>query len=312
MPAAPRRASATAWSATSPSECPARRGAPGISIPPSRSGVPGPNGWLSCPKPTRTASGASACSTRTEIGRQRHLEVRGFTGDRMDRDHTGLEQGGLVRELARPVRREGQPGVEEQPPTRALRCLGGGERGAVHRLQDEALVQPLERLRDREDRDRRSVDRNRLCDRHHERLRDERPRPVMHEQGALGVTRIEVLDASHAGRDRFLAGGPAADDGVHPRWQPVRPGHLGDAPRRGHEDQPLEDGRGGDCIQRPREERPTADRRHQLVRPTHPLRGPGRDDHDVRPQAPVVLLRHPSRCGAGRRSCAPPRSAGRA
>ena len=46
-PAAPSSASATAWSATSPSEWPWRRGAPSIATPPSMSGPPGPNGWLS-------------------------------------------------------------------------------------------------------------------------------------------------------------------------------------------------------------------------------------------------------------------------
>ena len=45
--APPRSASATAWSATSPSEWPCSRGAPAIATPPSRSGAPGPNGWLS-------------------------------------------------------------------------------------------------------------------------------------------------------------------------------------------------------------------------------------------------------------------------
>ena len=51
---------------------------------------------------------------------QRHLEVRGFTGDRMNGDSTGLEQGGLVGELRRAVGRVRRPGIEQQAATRAL------------------------------------------------------------------------------------------------------------------------------------------------------------------------------------------------
>ena len=85
-PAAPSSASATAWSATSPSEWPARRGRAGDLTPPSRSGSPGPNGWLSWPIPIRGARGAQRAPARAEIVGQRHLEVRWVAGDGMDRD----------------------------------------------------------------------------------------------------------------------------------------------------------------------------------------------------------------------------------
>ena len=46
-PLAPSNASQTAWRATSPSEWPCSRGAPSMTMPPSASGSPGPNGCWS-------------------------------------------------------------------------------------------------------------------------------------------------------------------------------------------------------------------------------------------------------------------------
>src|SRR5437016_5103688 len=51
--AAPRSASANAWQTASPSEWPARPGAPSNSTPPSSSGRSGSNRWTSNPRPDR-------------------------------------------------------------------------------------------------------------------------------------------------------------------------------------------------------------------------------------------------------------------
>ena len=69
-PLAPSSASATAWSATSPSEWPWRRGAPAISIPPSRSGSPGSEGMAVVADP-RPRSGGSAPGASAAPGRGR-------------------------------------------------------------------------------------------------------------------------------------------------------------------------------------------------------------------------------------------------
>src|SRR5260221_3508391 len=64
-PAAPNRASAIAWRATSPSECPCNLGAAASSTPPRTSGMAGPKGWLSWPIPVRAARApASTAATR--------------------------------------------------------------------------------------------------------------------------------------------------------------------------------------------------------------------------------------------------------
>ena len=79
-PAAPSSASATAWRTTSPSEWPASAGAPGIAIPPIRSGEPGPKGWLSWPNPTRAPSASSCRSTRSRSSGSVTLRLVGWPG----------------------------------------------------------------------------------------------------------------------------------------------------------------------------------------------------------------------------------------
>ena len=81
-------------------------GRPGSRCRPGAGPGPGPNGWLSWPKPTRTAAGRERLLGAAQVVGQRHLDVRGFAGDRMDGDSTGLEQGGLVGELRGVVGRE--------------------------------------------------------------------------------------------------------------------------------------------------------------------------------------------------------------
>ena len=149
-PAAPSRASATACSTTSPSEWPASRGAPGISMPPRRRPRAGTERVAVVAEADAHGRRGERLFDPAQVVGQRHLEVRGFTGDRMDRDGTGLEQGGLVGELRGAIGRERRPGVEQQAAARALRRLGGGERRAVHRLEHQALPHPLEGLGDRQ------------------------------------------------------------------------------------------------------------------------------------------------------------------
>ena len=196
---------------------------PATSIPPSRRPVPGPNGWLSCPKPTRAPRRGKRRLDPAQVVGQRHLEVRGCTGDRMDGDSTGLEQGGLVGELGRTVGRERGPRVQEQAPPGALRRLGGGQRLARDRRLDPPVVHPLERLGDGEHRQRRAVRLDGLGHGLHQRGRDQRPRAVVDEDRALAtragapVERVQVADArGHRG----LAGRPARDHRGHAGRQP--------------------------------------------------------------------------------------------
>ena len=135
---------------TSPSEWPERRGAPAISMPPRRRPVPGPNGWLSWPKPTRDAGGDERLFDPAQVVGEGHLEVRGFAGDRMDRDGTGLEQRGLVGELPAGPPAGTSPRHRAAVPRRApcgVCAAASADRSTVP--SDEALPHPLERLRHR-------------------------------------------------------------------------------------------------------------------------------------------------------------------
>ena len=60
----------------------------------------------------------------------------------MDGDGTGLEEGGLVGELGRPVGREPVPGVQQQPAAGALGRLRRGQPGAVDGLERSARRRP--------------------------------------------------------------------------------------------------------------------------------------------------------------------------
>ena len=117
----------------------------------------------------------------------------------MHGDLTGLEEGGLIGELPRAVRRERRPGVEQQPEAHPLGRLRGGQGRAVHGLEDPAVAHPLERLGHRQHRDRGAMDAHRLGDRGDERARHERARPVVDQHGSLemaGVHRLRVPDSS--------------------------------------------------------------------------------------------------------------------
>ena len=88
-----------ACSATSPSEWPCSRARPSISIPPSAQRIARPEGMRVVADPGPASSRIGPARRRLDagkIGGQRHLEIRGIAGDDMDRDSTGLQQGGLV------------------------------------------------------------------------------------------------------------------------------------------------------------------------------------------------------------------------
>ena len=176
----------------------------------------------------------------------RHLEVRGFARDRMDRDVTGLEQRRLVRELPRSLRREQLPGVEQQAPPGALRRLGRGEHRAVHRLVHHAISHPLEGLGHRHHGDRRPVADDRRGHGLHECRRDERARPVVDQDRAVASGRVDVVQVPDARRDRDLARGTTGHHGVDSGGQPGGRGEGVHALRRGHQDEAPHDGRRGE------------------------------------------------------------------
>ena len=109
-----------------------------------------------CPTRDARATGEGRLDP-TEVGRQRHLEVARISGDDMDRDSTGLEQGGLVGPRLGAVGRESLVRRAQQAAPDALRRLGGAERLAVDGRPDDRPVDALEGLGDRQDRDRRAV-----------------------------------------------------------------------------------------------------------------------------------------------------------
>jgi len=133
---------------------------------------------------TRLARRASADGRRdaAEIVGQRHLEIALGTGNGMDGQSTGLEQGGLIGERLRPVGRERPIGPTEDVGPDALRCLRGAEVGAIPRADDRPVGrEALDRVPDRHDRDRGAVGSRRQGDGRHELRWDERSRPVMDE-----------------------------------------------------------------------------------------------------------------------------------
>ena len=151
-PAAPSSASATAWSATSPSEWPCSRGAPAIAMPPGRAARPARTGASR----GRSAGRAGPCrrpsasATRGEVGGQRHLEIARVAGDDMDGDGTGLEQRGLIGPGLRSVGRVAlERGAEHAGPD-ALRRLRRGQPVAVDGPDDPTAVDPLQGLGDRQ------------------------------------------------------------------------------------------------------------------------------------------------------------------
>ena len=224
---------------------------------------------------------------------QRHLDVRGFAGDRMDGDSTGLEQRGLIGELRGILRRIRGPGVEQQAATRALRRLGDGHRRSVHGLEHQAVRNPLEGLGYLQDRQRSAVAPRGLRDGGHEVGRDERARAVVDEDRPITSRRILGIEPAHPGGGGLPAAGAALDDRGHAGGKPRSPAPLVSAIRRCNQDHALHAGCRRTRLEGPREQRPAADLRHELVGAGHSSGGAGSHDHDVRPQAAGALRGHP-------------------
>ena len=249
-----------------------------MATPPSASGPPGPNGWLSCPIPVRVTRPAQRLRHAIEVGRERHLEIAWIARDHMDIDATGFQQRSLVGECRGAVGREPAPGLAQQVAPDALRRLGGAEAGSIHGRPDEIAVDPLEGLGDRHDRDGRAVSCGRLRHGCHEAGSDERSRRVVDEDDA-GRIRVMSIEGREAGVDRFLASSPAGDDVDHARRQPGRAGHGGATLVGRHDDHASDRRRGREGVERPGEQRSSADLHRELVVAAHPARRP-RGDHD--------------------------------
>ena len=150
-PAAPRSASATAWRTTSPSEWPAGA-AHRRPTPPSISGPPGPNGWLSRPSPSRprqsdAGSAAQSSLGTREVGGHGHLEIPGSPGTAW----TGMVQASSraassvqVRLRLRRVARVGRSRRSSRTPWASAPCAAA----PIDRLDDLVVVDPLDRLGD--------------------------------------------------------------------------------------------------------------------------------------------------------------------
>ena len=217
-PAAPRSASHTAWIATSPSEWPWRAGAPSIDDPAEGQRAARSEG-VSVVAEADAEVGGGRCEVAArhqrrldpgEVVGQRHLEVRRLTGDRMDRDSTGLEQ----RRLVGPGRGATPGGCSAQARARTSRRIPWGVWAAarVVRSTVAATRPPSIRL---------SVsatgttgmaapwDGRRRRDPPHERRRDERTGAVVHQEHVAGRSLAQRGDARG---HRVLAPGAAGDD----------------------------------------------------------------------------------------------------
>ena len=221
VPAPPSSASATAWSATSPSLWPMSRGAPSNAMPPSRSGPPGPNGWLSSPNPSRTAGlPASAVRTRARSSGTVTLRFRGSPGTTW----TGMVQ--ASSRAASSVQVGGPSGgnrsnaASKQVEPGRLRGLRRDQVGPVHGGLDAVAAHPFERVRHRHDGDRSAVPCRGSGHEFDEIGRHERPRRVMDEDHAArfdperpqGPDAVghRLLSPSTAFDDRATAGGSQA------------------------------------------------------------------------------------------------------
>ena len=177
---------------------------PAISMPPSRSGSPGPNGCASCPIPVRRRgdrAGEQVGGAR-EIGGHGHLEIGGIAGNDMDGDSTGLQEGGLIGPRPSPASADGERRAQEAAPD-ALRGLGRRQPGAIDGRRDHVAVDPLEGLGHRHDRDGRAVAR---------RSRRRRPRRARGmTSGPRAVVDEDDPVASRIGQARSSASNPARD-----------------------------------------------------------------------------------------------------
>ena len=269
--------------------------------------------------PRQAGRGELALHPRQVVG-QGHLEVRWFAGNRMDRDGTGLQQGGLVGEGGRQIRREPLPGVEQQAPAGTLGRLRGGEAGALDGLDDAIAVHALERLRDREHREGRPVGDHGVDHRLDEHRRDQRPGPVVDQHRAIarrpdrsgrgggrpprprpGVSRRRRRPRSPPAASRLRRPPPRA-----PARRPPPPARPGSRPRS-----PPPTTRGAGARPRPR----SACRSRPCAATTRPRRPPRRRRRASRPSDSVMCPSRPraivSRDAAGRRSSARRRSGAR-
>ena len=148
----------------------------------ARAGSPGPNGWLSCPIPVRPAGRRptqGAARPAREVGRHVTLRFPGSPGTTW----TGMLQASS-RE-ASSVQVSGPSGGNRRRPRGAGRAArpaaSARRRGRPGRRSPTTTlaVDPLERLRDRHDRDRGAVRAVASATARDERRVDERPRAVV-------------------------------------------------------------------------------------------------------------------------------------
>ncbi len=246
-----------------------------------------------------------------EIVGQGHLEVGRFAGDRMDRDSTGLEQGGLVGPRPWPGGREGRVRGGQHVAPDPLGRLRGGEPGAVHGLHDAAVRRPASASRPPAG----PGSPRRAWRRPGQRRPRGPPRPADAPRRGPGSRRSRDRRPAPP-RRRRPSPGAAAPRQPPPRRDPAatpppRSRHL----RRGRDDHdPGDARRAGESVQRPGEERPAADLRGELVRrrpsacSSRPRRRSRRPCGAWRPGSAPPL----TRTWAGRRSSARRRSGARA
>ena len=316
-PAAPSSASQTACSATSPSEWPWSRGAPSIRTPPRTSGVPGPNGWLSWPIPVRGRPPApwSAAAARARSAGSVTLMLPGspsmtWTGmlqassSAASSVNTSGPSAGKRSNAARRTDRRTPWGVcavasadrstvaSTRPAAIRLTVSPMGTTGIAAPWTAAAVATP-------------SISSGETTGRAPSCTRTTRA-----PSSAARPPSRRSSSARPAATDPWRRSAPATTattlEGSHgaSRIASTRSDDVTTTSR-------ATSGRHGERVERPREQRAAGDRRRQLVDAAHPGRGAGRNDDRVRgPRGGVQA--HVSPAGAGRRSSARRRSAGRA
>src|SRR5579862_8756001 len=146
-PAAPRIASMSAWTTTSPSECPASPRGCSSSTPPSTSGTPSASACASTPIPTRYSGIEPACHSLEIFGR-RHLEQPLVAEHDRDAPAGGLDERGAVGRLRRAV--SGCECASQGGRGEGLGCLYGDELVARRCLDDDSVADPLDGVGDRQ------------------------------------------------------------------------------------------------------------------------------------------------------------------
>ena len=230
QPGRAEQGSAIAWRATSPSEWPWSRGAPGISMPPSRAPSPGPNGWLSraesrraCGLPAhRRGDRHRARPARSRSSGRVTLRLLGSPGIAWTAMLQASSRAASSVHVARSggwIPREARP---QQRSADTLRRLGRRERLAVDGPGDRVPLDALDRLGDRHDRDRgavsaaaRATARTSSAEasgRAPSWTSTTRSRPGRHRRGFRGG-RVEGVERRQPGRDRLVAPRAAGDHG---------------------------------------------------------------------------------------------------